>query len=172
MRKFVASFAALCVALSAMAVTLPKGTDIRLEFIDGLSSKTARIGDEVLFRVVDDVIVNGEVVIRKGTSASGNVIRVDRGRRFGVNARVSIDIRDIEAVDGTMVPVSDRKRGKKTGEGTDKAAIASGAGALVLGPIGLGIGYFITGKEVTVKPGSTLTTEVSADVEVAGKPKS
>jgi hypothetical protein len=171
MRKLLASVAAISLALSVFAVTLPKGTKIRLEFVDGLSSKTARVGDEVLFRVVDDVLVNGEVVIRKGTEATGNVTRVDRGRRFGVNARVTIDIRDIGAVDGTRVPVSDRKSGKKTGGGTDKAAIAAGAGVLVLGPIGLGLGYFVTGKEVAVKPGSTMTTTVTENIEVAAQPK-
>lgn len=166
MKKIFASAALLCLALSAFAVVIPKGTKIRLEFVDGLSSKTARIGDEVLFKVVDDIIVDGAVVIKKGTTASGNVTRVERGRRFGVNARVTLDIREIEAVDGSKIPVSDQKRGKMMGSGTDKAAVASGAGALVLGPIGVGIGYFVTGKELNVKPGDTMTTQVSEDVTV------
>ena len=173
MRKLIASMALACLALSAFAVFVPKGTKIRLEFVDGLSSKTARIGDEVLFKVVEDIVVDGKVVIRKGTEATGNVRKVERGRRFGVNARVTIDLREVEAVDGTRVPVSDQKRGKMMGSGTDKAAVASGAGALVLGPIGLGIGYFVTGKEVNVKPGDTMQTQVSEDTKLKeGQPPS
>jgi len=164
--KLPLSAAFLSLALTSMATLVPKGTDVRLSFDSDLTSKTARVGDKVAFHVVDDVVVDGQVVIKKGTSATGAVSDVARGRRFGVNARLKIRVEPIAAADGTLVPIATRQKGKMTGGRTDKAALASGAGILVLGPIGLGLGYFITGKELNVKSGDTLTTEVATPTEV------
>jgi len=166
MNRLIGTATLLGLALASYATLVPKGTGVRLSFDDGLTSRTARVGDRVKFHVVDDVIVDGQVVIKKGEAAEGTVTDVARGRRFGVNARLKIRLDPIAASDGTLVPIAARQKGKATGNGTDQAAVASGAGALVLGPIGLGIGYFITGKEVTVEPGDTLTTAVSANTDV------
>jgi hypothetical protein len=111
-------------------------------------------------------MADGEVVIRKGTFASGTVVSVAKGRRFGVNASVRIDLDPVVATDGSKVEISTRSKGKKTGEKTDKAALAAAGGALVLGPVGLGIGYFITGKQLNVKLGDTLRTVVTEDVNI------
>lgn len=166
MKKLTATAALLSLALASMATLVPKGTDVRLSFDQDISSKTAKIGDKVGFHVVDDVLVDGQVVIKKGAAATGTVTEVAKGRRFGVNARMKIRLDPITAADGTMVPIAARQKGKMTGGNTDKAAIASGAGLLVMGPVGLGIGYFITGKELNVKSGDTLTTEVTAPTDV------
>jgi hypothetical protein len=166
MKKLIAIASFSCLALAALATLVPKGKDIRLSFDQDVSSKTAKIGDKIAFHVVDDVLVEGLVVIRKGTTAVGTVTEVAKGRRFGVNARMKIRLDPIAGADGTMIPIAARQKGKMTGGSTDKAAIASGAGALVLGPIGLGAGYFITGKNINVKSGDTMTTEVTAPTEV------
>ncbi|HVT10750.1 MAG TPA: hypothetical protein VHE55_00670 [Fimbriimonadaceae bacterium] len=166
MKKLILSALTLGFALAALATQVPKGTDVRLAFEDDLSSKTAKIGDKVKFHVVDDVVVDGQVVIKKGTEAVGTVTDVARGRRFGVNARMKLRLDPVAAADGTMVPIAARQKGKAIGSSTDKAALASAGGALVLGPIGLGIGYFVTGKDIHVKTGDTMTTEVTANTEV------
>ena len=166
MKKLSLTLAFSAFALAAMATIVPKGTDVRLSFDDAVTSKTAKIGDKINFHVVDDVVIDGQVLIKKGTAATGVVTEVAKGRRFGVNARLKIRLEPVAGADGTMVPIAARQKGKITGSRTDKAAIASGAGALVLGPIGLGIGYFVTGKEVKVKSGDTLTTEVTTATDV------
>ncbi|HWA83580.1 MAG TPA: hypothetical protein VG820_09115 [Fimbriimonadaceae bacterium] len=166
MKKLILSALSLGFALAALATQVPKGTDIRLSFDDDLSSKTAKIGDKVKFHIVDDVVIDGQIVIKKGTEAVGTVTDVARGRRFGVNARMKLRLDPVAAIDGTMVPIAARQKGKATGSSTDKAALASAGGALVLGPIGLGIGYFVTGKDIHVKSGDTMTTEVTTNTEV------
>ncbi|HTQ08659.1 MAG TPA: hypothetical protein VMI31_01170 [Fimbriimonadaceae bacterium] len=166
MNKLIGIAALFGLAAASIATLLPKGADVRLAFDDGLTSRTARVGDKVKFHVVDDVVVDGQVVIKKGEPAEGTIVDVARGRRFGVNARLRIRVDPIAASDGTLVPVASRDRGKATGNGTDQAAAASGAGMLVLGPIGLGVGYFVTGKDVTIEPGDTLSTVVSTNTEV------
>jgi hypothetical protein len=157
----------VCFAAAAMAIVIPKGTDLRLAFDEALSSKTSKIGDKVNLHVVEDVLVGDQVVIKKGTVAVGTITEVNKGRHFGVNATMKLRLDPIVAADNsTKIEISPRYKGKKTGEKSDKAALAAAGGAVVLGPIGLGIGYFITGKNVTVKVGDTLTTEVSKEVEL------
>src|SRR5207253_1021010 len=117
-------------------------------------------------KVVEDLVIDGQVVVRKGTPVNAIVSEVNRGRRFGVNATLKLRLDPIAGADGTLIPIASHYKGKKTGGGTDKAAIASGAGMLVLGPVGLGIGYFITGKEVRVHSVDTLATQVTTDTDV------
>lgn len=166
MKKLPLIVAMALISALGSATLVPKGTDVRLAFDQGLSSKTAKVGDRLAFEVVEDVIVDGKIVVRKGAKATGVVERVQRGRRFGVNASIRIKLDPIGASDGTMLPIAARYKGKKLGGGTDKAAMASGAGALVLGPIGLGVGYFMTGREVTVRKGDTMMSEVAKATEV------
>lgn len=128
-----------------------KGDAVTLKFVDPVSSKTAKAGDKIRFTVVDAV---GKIAA--GTPVTGVIERVDKKDRFGKNARIRLVLNPVNGV--TLAP---RDKGKPfMGSSTDKAAIASGAGALVLGPLGLAGGYFITGKAVNVKAGDTLRTEV------------
>ena len=47
-------------------VTLPKDSVIKLEFAEDLSSKTAKAGDVVKYKVADNVFVNDVLVLPKG----------------------------------------------------------------------------------------------------------
>ena len=135
----------------AIAHAQSKGDEVNLKFVDALSSKTAKAGDTVKFTIVKTV---GKLVA--GTPVTGVIEKVDKRDRFGKNARIRLAINPVLGV--TLAP---RDKGKPFyGGNTDKAAIAAGAGALVLGPIGLAGGYFVTGKSVNIKPGDTLRTEV------------
>lgn len=137
--------------LGAAAHAQKKGDEVTLKFAQALTSKTAKAGDKVKFTVVKTV---GK--LKAGTAVSGVIEKVDKRDRFGKNARIRLALNPVMGV--TLAP---RDKGKPFyGGQTDKAAIAAGAGALVLGPIGLAGGYFITGKSVNIKAGDTLRTEV------------
>jgi hypothetical protein len=142
---------ALGILTAVFAPAQTKGEAVTLKFVDSVSSKTAKAGDKVRFTVVNTV---GKIAA--GTPVTGVIERVDKRDRFGKNARIRLVLNPVQGF--TLAP---RDKGKPfMGSSTDKAAIASGAGALVLGPLGLAGGYFITGKSVNVKAGDTLRTEV------------
>lgn len=149
---------------TSFALTIKKGTVVTLVFDQALTSKTAHVGDKVKFHVADDVSVGGRVVIRHGTQVWATVSQVNKRGRFGKNAQLKLDISPIHTM-GMEVPLQPRQKGNMIGgtRGT-KAAGAAGAGALVLGPIGLGAGYFVVGKAVNVQPGQKLETQVSETV--------
>lgn len=136
---------------------VPTGTEVMLRFQQAVNSRTAKPGDSVKFVVAKDVYANGHVALKAGTPVRGVIETVNRRDRFGKNARIRLALNPVHGI--TLEP---RDKGKPfSGSETTKAAAASGAGALLLGPLGLAGGYFITGKSIDIHPGDTLRTEVS-----------
>ena len=162
LRKGLATGALMLAAFAAFASTwVPKGTHVTLVFDEALSSRTAKVGDAVPLHVKDDVVVNGKTVLKAGTHVRGLIGSVRKNNHFGVNARMQITVDPINGI-----PLVPRTTGKDTGSRADHAAEAAGAGALVLGPIGLVGGYFVVGKPVEIKEGDIIETEVSKNVTV------
>jgi len=156
----------LAFASLAAATTVPAGTEVVLTFDQAVSSDHAKAGDKIPFHVSNDVMSGGKTVIAGGTKVWGVIEAVDKRGRFGKNARIRLVLNPVN-VRGTNVTLEPRDKGKPfQGSKTDKAAIASGAGALVLGPLGLAGGYFVAGKKVNIKEGESLRTEVSKTVNV------
>lgn len=166
-KRAIALISILTIAGAAMAQNvLPEGTDVKLAFDQHISSKTAKSGDRVKLHVAENVVVNGKVMIKQGAPASGIISDVKKRGRFGKNAKLQITINPIR-VRNTMVALQPRDKGKEfKGSKTDKAALASGAGLVAFGPVGLVGGYFIPGKSVEIKVGDTLVTEVSRTTKI------
>lgn len=154
----------LAIAVPALAqrhMTIPQGTDVTLTFDQAVSSKTAKPGDLIKLHVTNSVTVNKAVAIPAGTKVTGVISDVSKSGRFGKNAKLRLTLEPFK-VKGMTVQLQPRQRGKEfKGSKTDKAAIASGAGAVLLGPVGLAGGVFIVGKSIEIKVGDTLVTQVS-----------
>jgi len=150
--------ALLAAACFAGAQVVPEGTEVMLRFMDPVSSRTAKAGDTIHFKIAHSVTsADGKVIMAEGTPVNGVIEAVNKSDHFGKNARIRIAINPINGL-----ALEPRDKGKPfQGASTDHAAIASGAGAVLLGPLGLAGGYFITGKSVNIKAGDTLRTEVS-----------
>ncbi len=158
----------LPLALNAQTITVPKDTDVTLAFDQSLSSKTAKPGDTVRLHVVNDVSVGGTTVLKAGTPVTGSITKVDKRGRYGVNAKIRIALSPVRSVEGTMIPLEAKGKGKQLkGSRTDHAAEATAAGAVVLGPVGLVAGYFIPGKPVTIHPGDPLVTTIPQDIVIS-----
>jgi len=160
---------ALAVGLPAAAViqqvTVPKGTVVNLVFDQALTSKTARAGDTVRLHVRDNVMVGSKTVIKSGTSVTGVLTQVKHRQRFGVNAKMLIALNPVMSTYGQRIPLRHRQAGRQFGgKKSEQAAGASVGGAILLGPVGLVGGYFITGKRVVIKVGDPLPTEVKRTI--------
>jgi hypothetical protein len=157
----------LCFApASADTWNLPKGTDVPLVFDQALSSKTAKAGDSVALHVADDVSINGKTVVRRGEKVTGTVSSVEKRKHFGVNAKLKLAFNAVRSAWGQTIPIEPRESGKYTGSRTDKAGMAAGGGGLLLGPVGLAGGYFVVGKQVQIKIGDRIMSEVAHDTAV------
>ncbi|MHB8636789.1 MAG: hypothetical protein ACYC96_09990 [Fimbriimonadaceae bacterium] len=157
----------LLVLAAANAASIPRGTAVTLVFDKSLSSKTAKVGDSVAMHVAKDVVVHGQVVLRAGTREEALIATVSKRGRFGKNASIRLALNPVIGIHDKKIPLQPRTAGASfKGSRTDHAALAAGAGLLVLGPIGLVGGIFIPGKEVKIKPGMKLESEVSHDVKL------
>ncbi len=156
--------------ISLHQVRIPAGTPIKVRLGRTISSKDSRQGDTVPMTIVSDLFIDGNVLaIGKGALLSGDLEKVQRGRRFGRSGFVKLGISEVAAIDATRVPV------KITGLGEEfdkkklgMAAGASALGYLVMGPVGLVGGAFVKGEDVTVPEGTTLDLVVTSDVKVLG----
>jgi len=151
---------AFCFA-GAQHVKVPSGTPVTLIFDQALSSRTAHAGDTVKMHIGDNVYVDGHLVLKRGTHVSALLSRVDKNKRYGVNATMQLAINPVHTIYGQEVRLQPRQKGKAVGHKTGLAAGLSGIGAVILGPIGLAGGYFVVGKAVNIKEGDKLETQVA-----------
>ncbi len=84
---------------------MPVGTIVELETAYTINSQLVRTGDAVSFRVVNPVIVDGQVVIEKGAIATALVTKAERGGRFGRAGRIAWMMKEVTAADGSRVPL-------------------------------------------------------------------
>lgn len=152
----------------AQGITLPKGTPIVVAFETALSSRTAHDGERVRCRVAQPVVENGVVIIPMGTPVFGHVTAVHKPAVYGVNARIQL-LMDPIRVDNRTVPIGFHTRGPGVSGNTAGAAAATVGGAVLLGPVGLIGGLFVRGKNISVKPGQTMTVTTDDAVTFPNK---
>ncbi len=116
MRLLFAWLLLICVAIAA-AQSLPRGTEIRLVLLKELNSGGSIVGDEVPFAVAEDVIVNGQVLVREGTLATARVVQARRegalsASIFDKPARLAIELERTSDVNGNPVYLCARVNGK------------------------------------------------------------
>ena len=87
------------------ASILQDGTPIKLRLLNQLDSHTAKNGDEILLAVVNDVVVGGVTVLRRGSTAAGVVTQTEPGKHSGRVGKLSFTINDIKLRNGAKVPV-------------------------------------------------------------------
>lgn len=128
-------------------VTIPSGTTIPVRITQTLSSATAQQGQSFSGTVATDVMADGLVAIKQGTSVSGRVTAVQEAAHYKGNSLLSVELVSINrhgdslAVSTQPYSVEGKGRGKNTiakvGGG---AAIGAIIGALAGGGRGAAIG--------------------------------
>ena len=96
---------------------IPDGTELTVVTIDEISSRDATEGDPVNFRVAEDLVIDGRVVIAKGTLAKGTVTSSVRSGRMGKGGKLGIRLESTSTVDRQRVKLRAAK-GKKGDDNT------------------------------------------------------
>lgn len=152
--SFVGNYSLL--AQSAIA-KVPLGTPVTLKLMETISSKGAQVGQRVKFVVESDVIVTGRVVIKKGAAAIGEVIAASAAGMAGTAGQLTISIQTVQAVDGSLMPISSTKGAK--GQSKLAASVAITALCCIFA-------IFMKGKDVTFFEGSIYNASTIAPIEV------
>lgn len=80
--------------------TLLNDTPVHVKLTKALSSATAHVGEPVEFEVVEDVFVEGVLVLNKGAKASGVIAAAEPKKHFGRGGRLAFSIKTVGLVDG------------------------------------------------------------------------
>lgn len=149
-------------------VTLFQDTLVRIKMVTSLDTRQNREGDAFTFQASEDVYVNGVLVIAKGAVGEGKILKVQQARNFGRDAKLELSFDTLQAFDGTEVQTFLGDKAKEETKSLAKAAGATVAGLIVLGPVGVVGGAFIHGKDVTIPAGSELYIQTKTEASVYG----
>jgi hypothetical protein len=149
-------------ATPAVGFLLEDGTPVHLVLSENLSSADAVTGQTVEFEVVDDVIVNGFVVVPHGATAWATVTDAEHKRRMGRAGKLDLNIDKVRLADGEKAllrAVKDTKGGGHTGAMVG-AMVATSLVVWPAAPLFL----LMHGKDVTIPKGTNITAFVQGDV--------
>ena len=144
-------------AVATTKVLLPVGTVVDLTFDTAITPETAAVGQSVTLKVTNDVKINGRVLIAAGTTATGEVVQSSKSGAVGKEAQISVTVKQVAAVDGSVVPLSGTKA--VIGESHQTSSIVITLLCCILG-------LLKKGGKAEIPAGSALRTTVAAPIEV------
>jgi hypothetical protein len=150
--------------ISKKGFVLEDETPVRLRLNRTISSADAHTGDTVDFETVDDITVNGTLVIPKGGLAFATVTEAQAKRRMARGGKLDMNIDYVKLSSGdkaTLRAVKDVKGGGHTG------AMVGGivATAIVFFPAAPFF-LFMHGKDISIPKGTEITAYVNGDVKL------
>lgn len=169
--------------------TVPAGTQMRVEFLESLSSQTSEPGDIFRARVASDVTDDGgEVVIPAGSEVVGVVGEAVPLRKVGGQAKLTLRFTDLVLPSGNTVPIHASFVGEGRSETRKDAATIGGAaaggailgrvlskgnrsrgaviGAIIGAAAGTAIASRTPGEEVTIDRGTAVDLKLDDAVDV------
>lgn len=144
--------------------TLMDGTPIKLRLSETMSSASAKTGQEVPFEVVEDITVDGVVVLPKGSTAIGTVTDCNPRKSMGRAGKLDISISYARLADqekAALRAIQENKGGGHVGAMTG-AIVATSIVFFPAAPLFL----FIHGKDITIPQGTEITAFVEGDMHL------
>jgi len=147
------------ITCNAGEVVMKSGTPISLELLNTLSSSSARAGQNIDFRVLNDIVISKKIVIPQGSIAKGQVVRVKKNGLLGFEGQLEVTIRSVKAVDGSEIFLSSSNL---SDEGSNKLALSIVLTFLCL------FGFLIKGGNAVLTSGTQIyaSTTNNATIEV------
>lgn len=151
-------------------VKLPQGTVVFVETLYPVSSANFKLNNTIAFAVAKPVIVDGALVIPRGTIARAKIVRVKKAGNFGRGGALTFEMERIVAMDGTKIPViltAAAEGGSRTGMLAVGAAATSALIFPYTAPAALVWG-FKKGDDAVVRGSKQFAAVIKNDIEVAG----
>lgn len=144
--------------------TLVDGTPVKLRLSQTISSADAKVGQEVPFEVVEDVKVDGALVLPKGAAAVASVTEAQPKKNMGRAGRLNIAISYARLSDNekaALRAVKESKGGGHVGAMTG-AMVATSVVFFPAAPLFL----FMKGKDISIPQGTEITAFVDGDMHL------
>ena len=146
------------------ANTLLDGTPVKLRIGRNVSSADAKVGEVIDFEVLEDVQVQGVVVIAKGATASATVTVAQSKRRMGREGKLDINLDYVRLVDNEKAALTATAGGKG---GSHTGAMVGAMAATAIFTLG-GSALFLLmhGKDITIPKGTETTAYIRGDMNL------
>jgi hypothetical protein len=149
---------------SKKGFVLEDETPIRLRLNRTISSADAHVGDTLDFEVLDDITLNGTLVIPKGGLAFATVTQAQAKRRMARGGKLDINIDYVKLVSGDRAALRAVKGGNGGGH----------TGAMVGGMVATSLVFFpaapfflfMHGKDISIPKGTEITAYINGDVKM------
>ncbi|MBS1802298.1 MAG: chitobiase/beta-hexosaminidase C-terminal domain-containing protein [Acidobacteria bacterium] len=139
--------------------TVPKGTPIRLQTGNRLTSETANVGDHFFVLLDQNLIVNGKMIAHRGMSVDAIVTAVKPAGQNGVSGMIVFRLAGLSA-NGVNIPLDGMYTLVAPDIGSQINHIADTSFVHVAGPLP-------QGNQAKIEPGMMLTASVASDVAVS-----
>jgi hypothetical protein len=149
---------------SKKGFVLEDETPVRLRLNRTVSSADAHVGDTVDFETLDDITVNGTLVIPKAGLAFATVTEAQAKRRMARGGKLDINIDYVKLVNGeraALRAVKDVKGGGHTG-GMVAGMVVTSLVFFPAAPFFL----FMHGKDISIPKGTEITAYVNGDMKL------
>jgi hypothetical protein len=149
---------------SAKGFVLEEGTPVRLRINRTISSADAHVSDTVDFEVLDDITVNGTLVIAKGGLAFATITEAQPKRRMARGGKLDMNIDYVKLVSGekaALRAVKDLKGGGHTG-GMVGGMVATSLVFFPAAPLFL----LMHGKDISIPKGNEITAYANGDMRL------
>lgn len=143
-------------------IYIPKKTMLNVELIEPANSKTHKKNQQVEFKTTENLIINGVVVIPKGTVGMSYVYEVQKAGGFGRKGVLRIAGKEIKTLNNVSVPLRKGLEGKGK---TDGGAVAVAAAVSLVG------GLFMKGSNINYPAGTDFQVEVRDNVDLGVTPE-
>ena len=150
---------------------IPDGTLVEIEAPYRINSKEFKPNDEISFRVINPIKINGLTVIEQGANATGRIEKSKRGGHFGKAGLLVWSMQTVTAVDGSQVPLrtaQERLRGDSKAAKVATQMIITGALLPFIAPVALLYG-FKRGKDAFIPAGKRYDVFVNGPAVVRVK---
>ena len=151
-------------AEDAQNLKLSEGTVVRVRITENIQTRKkggVKVGEIINFNVVNDVNVNGRIVIRQNAAGTGTITVAKRAKSFGRKGSLDFTIDYVDAVDGQKVPI----------RSTSKAVAGKGRKGVMAATVLFVsvLGVFIRGKQAIVEKGTEFDVYVDRDKSIKMK---
>lgn len=128
-------------------IRLPAGTKVYVELAEEVSSKHASLGEMFNARVWENIVIDGQTIIEKGSPTILKVSYVKKAKLLGKNGKIKLKAISTIAIDGKEISLT----GGYHEKGKSKASFVIPLAILVAWPL-----LFIRGKNAVLEKGALI----------------
>ena len=139
-------------------IRIPAGTTLQLEFAEPLSSRTSTVGQTFALRLVEPIVIDGQVIVEAGAAGGGEVIDAGRSGMGGRQGKLIVSGRYVE-LQGQRARIRGLQ-GVLAGEDNSREAVTT----VMLVPYVGFMGAFIQGGEIEITEGTRAQARLAADI--------